>query len=208
MQGLVCCDECYNVNIKYGLITIHSRLLVSLGPPSILFTHISINWRSQLRGSAISNQCALKIPVLSLLTIYTVQCGDLPETAGRYLYQYRFYPHYCYFVEDPVFLLCPLLPKIEFNSFWSLTNPIAIVYRFGLTPTDSKLKRDRDESVLWIRKNEHQKTSSSSCKGGKSLINKFHFSRCWTQFREWFVFFHKRKVLDLFSKQNGLSFVG
>ena len=208
MQGLVCCDECYNVNIKYGLITIHSRLLVSLGPPSILFTHISINWRSHLRGSAISNQCALKIPVLSLLTIYTESvetCQRLPAvisintdftltTATLSKTLYSFQP------------LCPLLPKIEFNSFWSLTNPIAIVYRFGLTPTDSKLKRDRGESVLWIRKNEHQKTSSSSCERGKSLINKFHFSRCWTQFREWFVFFHKRKVLDLFSKQNGLFF--
>ena len=36
--------------------------------------------------------------------------------------------------------LCPFLPEIEFNSFWSLTNPIAIVYRFCLTPTDSKTK--------------------------------------------------------------------
>ena len=96
-----------------------------------------------------------------------------------------------------ILLSLSVLPKIEFNSFWSLTNPIAIIYRFGLQQTP-KPKRDWDE-LIWA-------SSSSRSKRGKSLINKFYFSRCWTQFREWFVFFNKRKVLDLFSKQNGLFF--
>ena len=36
MQGRVCCEECYNVNIKYGLIMIHSRLSAHL---QSVYTH-------------------------------------------------------------------------------------------------------------------------------------------------------------------------
>ena len=129
-----------------------------------------------------------------------------PEThSGRYLYQYRckdFTPLLYWRPRIPPYSLSFPPFKIEFNSFWSLTNPIAIIHRFGLQQT-LKPKRDWDE-LIWYKK--IWASSSSSRKRGKSLINKFHFSRCWTQFREWFVFFNKRKVLDLFSKQNGLFF--
>ena len=173
---------------KYQIWT-NNDSFSALGPPSFcLHTFLSTD------HPAISNQCALKIPVLSLQNVHSVNTID-----GQPLSLSIQILHHCYFSEDPEFLLllCPLLPKIEFNSFWSLTNPIAIIYRFGLQQT-LKPKRDWDE-LIWA-------SSSSSCKRGKSLINKFHFSRCWTQFREWFVFFNKRKVLDLFSKQNGLFF--
>ena len=108
MQGLVCCDECYNVNIKYGLITIHSR---SPMMARSTFNSVYIHFYQLTIPALAAEQSAINVHLkflFSLFTIYTVQCEDWPLSLSIQIL-------YHYFTEDPVFSFLSL-SSLKLNS--------------------------------------------------------------------------------------------